>query len=289
MKSLSPSNRAITRLPPWLKKRVISGGSTARVVRALEEFRLKTVCREALCPNMMECFARGTATFLVLGDTCTRNCGFCGVKKGRPEDIKGEEDEPERLARAARLLGLDHVVVTSVTRDDLPDGGSTHFSRIVLALKGGCNGLRIEVLVPDFRGARDDVLRVLEAGPHVFAHNVETVPRLYPGVRPEADYERSLRVLDFARKGCKNIRVKSGLMLGLGEKKEEVFEVLKNLLLAGCDTVTIGQYLRPSRNHLPVDRFLTPEEFAEFGETARELGFPEVFSGPFVRSSYCIV
>lgn len=286
MKSYEPSNDVSMKLPPWLKKRVICGGSTRRVSQTLEEFRLKTVCQEALCPNIMECFARGSATFIILGENCTRTCGFCGVKKGPPKDA--EEDEPDRLAQAVRLMGLRHVVVTSVTRDDLPDGGSGHFSRVILALRR-CKGLKVEVLAPDFLGARDDIHRVLDAGPHVFAHNVETIPRLYQSVRPEACYKRSLRVLDFANEACKNIRVKSGLMLGLGERKEEVLEVLRDLLRVGCKIVTIGQYLRPSKNQLPVQRFLKPEEFKEYEEIARALGFPEVFSGPFVRSSYCIV
>ncbi len=285
MKTYAPSNGTATRLPPWLKKRVICGGSTGRVSRTLEEFQLKTVCQEASCPNITECFARGTATFIILGDNCTRTCGFCGVKKGSPGDP--EEDEPRRLARAIGLMGLQHVVITSVTRDDMPDGGSRHFSRVVTSLRSH-NALKIEVLVPDFRGVRDDVHRVLEAGPHIFAHNMETVPRLYPRVRPEARYERSLRVLEIANRACKNIRIKSGLMLGLGERRKEVIEVLRDLLCVGCQTVTIGQYLRPSRNQLPVERFLAPEEFEEYEETARSLGFLEVFSGPFVRSSYCI-
>ncbi len=287
VKDLAQPNTVATRLPSWLKKRLIGGGSTGKVIRVLEEFRLNTVCQEALCPNIIECFARGTATFMVLGDSCTRACGFCGVKKGRPTRYI-EEGEAERLYRAVRRLGLRHVVVTSVTRDDIPDGGSGHFSRVILTLKR-CNGLRVEVLVPDFRGVLDSVQKVLEAGPHVFAHNVETVPSLYSRVRPEAHYKRSLRVLEFAKKRCKNIVVKSGLMLGLGERKEEVLEVLKDLLDVGCKVVTIGQYLRPSKDQLPVERFIEPGEFEEYGEMARELGFVEVFSGPFIRSSYCIV
>lgn len=280
------SGAVATRLPPWLKKRVISGGSTGRVVQALNDFQLKTVCREASCPNIIECFARGTATFIILGDSCTRRCGFCGVKKdSHPKHPEG--DEPERLLQAVRLLGLRHVVVTSVTRDDLHDGGSGHFRRVIHALKS-CKGLRIEVLVPDFHGVMDDVGRVLEAGPHIFAHNVETVPRLYPRVRPQASYKRSLRVLEFAGERCKNIQTKSGLMLGLGEQRGEILEVLEDLFNAGCKIVTIGQYLRPSKSHLPVERFVEPEEFEEYGELARELGFSEVFAGPFVRSSYYI-
>jgi lipoic acid synthetase len=296
------ASKDVTRLPPWLKKRLIPGGSTGRVARAVEEYRLKTVCREASCPNTMECFAAGTATFIVLGDTCTRNCGFCGVKKGLPRDIvdigdinvvRGIEDnEPQRLAGAVQSLGLRHVVVTSVTRDDLPDGGSVHFSRVVHALRG-CKDLGIEVLVPDFGGVLEDVRRVVEAGPDVFAHNVETVPRLYPRVRPEARYKRTLHVLEFAGKTCKNaskdMRIKSGLMLGLGETKQEILEVLRDLVRVGCRTVTIGQYLRPSRDQLPVERFVTPEEFKEYAEAARALGFSEVLSGPFVRSSYRLV
>ncbi|MCP4363928.1 MAG: lipoyl synthase [Planctomycetes bacterium] len=296
------ASKGVTRLPPWLKKRLIPGGSTSRVARALEEYRLKTVCREASCPNTMECFAAGTATFIVLGDTCTRNCGFCGVKKGLPRDIvdtgdinvvRGVEDnEPQRLAGAVRSLGLRHVVVTSVTRDDLPDGGSGHFSRVVHALRG-CKDLGIEVLVPDFGGVLEDVRRVVEAGPDVFSHNVETVPRLYPVVRPEARYKRTLHVLEFAGKTCKNnsgnMRIKSGLMLGLGEKREEVLEALRDLVRVGCQMITIGQYLRPSRDQLPVERFVTPEEFKDYAEAARALGFSEVLSGPFVRSSYRLV
>lgn len=282
----TPSGVATTRLPPWLKKRMISGGLTGRVAQTISNFQLRTVCQEALCPNIMECFARGTATFIILGDCCTRRCGFCGVKKdSRPRHP--EADEPVKLLQAVRFLGLRHVVITSVTRDDLPDGGSRHFSRVIHALKN-CKELKIEVLVPDFQGVREDLQRVLEAGPDIFAHNVETVPRLYPRVRPEASYTRSLQVLELAGKRCKNIQTKSGLMLGLGERREEVLEVLKNLLDVGCKVVTIGQYLRPSKGHLPIERFVEPAEFEEYGGLAREMGFLEVCTGPFVRSSYCV-
>lgn len=270
-------------LPPWLRKRIQIGGAQGKVLGVLEELRLRTVCQEAICPNITECFSRSTATFIILGDACTRGCGFCAVKRGRPQPV--EEDEPERLSEAVRSLGLKYVVVTSVTRDDLPDGGSGHFRRVILTLKRH-KYLKIEVLVPDFQGVCQNLEAVLEAGPEVFAHNVETVPRLYAEVRPGAFYKRSLGVLEFAKKQSKNIYTKSGLMLGLGERKEEVLAVLRDLRRAGCDMVTLGQYLRHSMHHRAVERFIEPGEFEEYGEIARSLGFLEVQAGPFVRSSY---
>lgn len=267
--------------PPWLRKGL--KGSPGRVSQLLKELRLKTVCQEALCPNIVECFGRNRVTFLILGDTCTRRCGFCNVKKGPLQMV--DEEEPWRLLEAVKSLGLRHVVITSVTRDDLPDGGSQHYARVIVALKGH-EGLKVEVLTPDFQGRRGCIKRVLEPGPDLFAHNIETVPRLYKGVRPGASYPRSLGVLEFVKRQCKNMAVKSGLMLGLGEGPDEVVAVLKDLRSSGCDVVTLGQYLRPSIGLLAVERFIEPQEFEEYRQTALALGFSRVEAGPFVRSSY---
>ncbi len=268
-------------LPPWLKKRRI-GGAT-RVSAIVKELRLSTVCQEALCPNMEECFSKGTATILILGDVCTRGCGFCGVDKGMP--LPPDEGEPHRVSTAVRRMGLRHVVITSVTRDDLADGGSEHYHKTILALKE-LKGIVVEALVPDFQGRKEALAKVLEAGPDILSHNVETVPRLYTSVRHGASYKRSLGVLEFVKKQCKNIKSKSGMMLGLGEDYREVLEVLKDLRKAGCEILTLGQYLRPSKEHLPVHRFLRPEEFGEYKRLAITLGFQEVKAGPFIRSSY---
>jgi lipoic acid synthetase len=248
----------------------------------LGRLRLHTVCQSAHCPNLCECFASGTATFLILGNVCTRHCRFCAVAAGEPQPL--EADEPDRVAQAAATLGLRHVVVTSVTRDDLPDGGSGQFAATIAAIHAACEAT-VEVLTPDFQGRADLVARVLAAGPEVFNHNVETVPRLYPAVRPEADYRRSLDVLRLAHEHGGPL-TKSGLMLGLGETRAEVLAVLRDLRAAGCEALTLGQYLRPSAGHLPVDRFVTPSEFGRYERDATELGFLGVAAGPFVRSSY---
>ncbi|MBE3580602.1 MAG: lipoyl synthase [Thermoanaerobacteraceae bacterium] len=273
-----------TRLPPWLHKRIPAGGSLETTRKLLEELQLNTVCQSALCPNLGECFARRTATFMILGKVCTRNCRFCAVEGGRPEPV--DPDEPRRVAVAAARLGLRHVVVTSVTRDDLPDGGAGQFAATIGALRDQLPQAIIEVLTPDFKGERASIARVVEARPHIFNHNVETVPRLYPRVRPAADYRRSLEVLKMVKDLVPDIYTKSGMMVGLGETREEVEEVMADLRGAGCDILTIGQYLRPSPQHLAVEEFVPPETFEHYGQLGRKMGFLYVASAPFVRSSY---
>jgi lipoic acid synthetase len=277
-----------TPFPPWLRKRVPSRGEAAAVRALLEELDLETVCSSAHCPNLPECFARGTATFLILGDACTRSCRFCAVPTGPSGPPRDEE--PEAVAEAAARMRLRHVVVTSVTRDDLPDGGAGHFARTITAIRRRLPKAVVEVLVPDFQGSLEAVRTVCDAGPDVFNHNVETVPRLYPAVRPEADYRQSLQVLAAAHRFSDDRdrprRTKSGLMVGLGETHEEIRAVLADLRDAGCDILTVGQYLAPSKQHAPVERFVEPEEFEALEAEARGLGFPAVAAGPFVRSSY---
>ncbi len=249
----------------------------------LTDLRLQTVCESARCPNRTECWSQQTATFMILGNVCTRPCGFCSVPKGKTELV--ELDEPERVAEAAERLGLSHVVITSVTRDDLPDGGADHFYNCVLAVRER-TGAAVEVLTPDFMGNTDAIDRVLESSPDVFNHNTETVPRLYHRVRRNADYQRTLDLLARVKTRRPEIPSKSGLMLGLGETVQEVLEVCADLRSVGCEMITIGQYLQPSAEHLPVERFVPPEEFDEIGKLVRQLGFGMVASGPFVRSSY---
>jgi len=271
------------RFPPWLRKRIPPEGQSRRVRELLGRLRLHTVCQSAHCPNLCECFARGTATFLILGDVCTRHCRFCAVGSGTvaPPD----PEEPAHVAEAVASLGLGHVVVTSVTRDDLPDGGSGQFAATIAAVRE-VSGATIEVLTPDFQGCWDDLYRVLDAGPDVFNHNVETVPRLYASVRPEADYGRSLAVLRRAHLREGDAMTKSGLMVGLGERPDEVLAVMADLREARCEALTVGQYLRPSPEHLPIASFVTPEQFNTYREQAEEMGFEAVAAGPFVRSSY---
>jgi len=247
------------------------------------ELGLETICESARCPNRSECWTRRTATFMILGDVCTRPCGFCAVKRGHPEAVA--HDEPDRLAEACARLGLKHVVITSVTRDDLSDGGAEHFRRCVLAVRAR-TGATIEVLTPDFDGRPEAIEVVLAAEPEVFNHNLETVARLQQTVRRKSQYAVSLRVLELAKRIRPTVRTKSGLMLGLGETTEELLETLADLRAIGCDFLTLGQYLQPSPRHLPVERYLPPEEFDELGRLARALGFAEVASGPMVRSSY---
>ena len=272
-----------TKFPPWIKKRIPSGGAGERVRELLSRLQLATVCQSAHCPNQCECFANGTATFMILGNVCTRNCGFCAVSHGAC--LPPDPTEPARVAEAAAGLALSYVVVTSVTRDDLPDGGAEQFRQTILALaeKQPC---RIEVLTPDFQGDHAAIERVASAHPHVYNHNVETAPRLYAEVRPQANYRRSLELLRHVKDHFPEVRTKSGLMVGLGETPDEVFAVLADLREAGCERVTIGQYLQPSPRHLPVREFVTPEQFAVYEARAREIGFAAVASGPFVRSSY---
>lgn len=252
--------------------------------RLIDDLRLSTVCVEARCPNLTECWSRGTATFMILGDRCTRRCGFCAVNTARPEPP--EPDEPQRLAEAAAGLNLRHVVVTSVARDDLEDEGAAHFAACIRAIRMRLPQATIEVLVPDFHGRRESIRTVCEARPEVFNHNIETVARLQKGVRPAARYQRSLDVLRIAKELDPRVVSKSGLMLGLGETREELIGTFRDLRSAGCDLLTVGQYLRPGKGCVEVVRYYTPQEFEELGELALELGFAAVASGPFVRSSY---
>ena len=273
-------------LPPWLRLAWPQPGAVDRVRDVLADLSLNTVCRSAQCPNQGECWSRGTATFMILGNICSRNCAFCGVDTGVP--TPPEADEPGRIAEAAHLLELRHAVVTSVTRDDLPDGGAAHFAEVIRALRAGCPQISIEVLTPDFGGQRDRVARVAEARPDVFAHNVETIPRLHRLLRdPRASYTRSLEVLRMARELLpETCHVKSGLMAGCGETESEVMDTLADLYAAGCDAVTIGQYLKPRGGRAEVMDYVTPEQFAQYAKKARELGFSFVMAGPLVRSSY---
>jgi lipoyl synthase len=280
-----PSAQA-RRMPSWLRRPVAHTGRGAEVGRLLGELALHTVCSSAKCPNQGECFASGTATFMIMGDACTRGCRFCAVDTRVPAPL--DPGEPERLAEAAARLGLSHVVVTTVTRDDLPDGGAAHFVAVIDALRSTVPKATVEVLTSDFAGRLEDVDTVAAARPDVFNHNVETVPRLYAEVRPGADYQRSLGVLARVKEhaAADPIPTKSGLMLGLGETYEEVVSVMRDLRTAGCDIVTLGQYLRPSKRHLPVAEFVEPRVFDGLAAEGRSLGFSGVASAPFVRSSY---
>jgi lipoic acid synthetase len=274
----------VRRLPPWLRQNLGAGGGHGETAGLIAELKLETVCSSAKCPNRLECWSQRTATFMILGNVCTRPCGFCSVPKGRTETL--EADEPERVAEAARRLGLAHVVITSVTRDDLPDGGAEHFRRTVEAVRAA-TGAVVEVLVPDFIGKDGALERLMESRPEVFNHNTETVPRLYRTVRGRKSvYPWTLELLATAKRLVPQTKTKSGLMLGLGETREELLEVLADLLDHGVDFLTLGQYLQPTLDSLPVERYVPPEEFAELGALARSMGFAKVASGPLVRSSY---
>ena len=270
------------RLPKWLKRPLPEPGM-AFTSNVIDDLKLVTVCESAKCPNRTECWSHKTATLMILGNVCTRPCGFCSIAKGKTETV--QLDEPERVAEAAVRLGLEHVVITSVTRDDLPDGGAEHFYNCILAIRARMDA-DIEVLTPDFRGDRKAIQRVIEAHPDVFNHNTETVPRLYHRVRRNAVYQRTLDLLLQVKETDPTIVTKSGIMLGLGETREEVLEVCADLRAVGCDMITIGQYLQPTPQNLPVERFLPPEECDEVGDQVRAMGFKLVASGPFVRSSY---
>ena len=272
------------RHPPWLKVRAPGGPEFAETMATVRELGLHTVCQEARCPNIGECWGHRTATFMLLGDTCTRNCGFCAVTHGRPLAV--DPAEPLRVASAVARLGLRHVVVTSVNRDDLADGGAAHFAATARAIKRLLPGCRVEVLVPDFQGNLASVAEVVASPIDVFNHNLETVPRLYRRVRAGARYARSLAVLEAAHGGRDRLLTKTGLMLGLGETQEELASVFRDLHSIGCDILTLGQYLRPSGEHLPVERYVPPEEFTALGAEALALGFRHVEAGPLVRSSY---
>ena len=273
------------RLPPWLRRQVPRSNSDHRTDKLLAELNLETVCKSARCPNRMECYSQQTATFMILGNVCTRHCGFCSVPRGLPEQVAA--DEPERLAQAAKRLGLRHVVITSVTRDDLADGGAEHFYRCVHAVRKAMDA-SIELLTPDFVTCKPALDRVIDAAPDIFNHNTETVPRLYRSVRgPKSDYRWTLNLLRRVKELNPQIKTKSGLMLGLGETRQEILDVLADLRDAECDFLTLGQYLQPATDrYLPVVRYLAPEEFTELGCLAKSMGFLQTASGPFVRSSY---
>jgi len=273
------------RLPEWLRIRLPTTDAFAHTRALLDELKLHTVCQSAKCPNHWECWSKGTATFMIAGDRCTRACGFCAVTTARPLAL--EADEPSRVAEATRRMRLSHVVITAVARDDLPDGGADHFRQTIEKVRELNPGTVIEVLTPDFNDRDEAIERVLSANPHVFNHNLETVRRLTPSVRSRATYDRSLSVLAKvkARRGA-TVYTKSGMMLGLGEREDEVMTALQDLRQAGCDILTLGQYLQPTLKHLPVVDYVSPGQFEEFGGRAREMGFVHVASGPMVRSSY---
>ncbi|MCW3095073.1 MAG: lipoate synthase [Chthonomonadaceae bacterium] len=274
-----------SRLPAWLKKRVPNPLTVTMVNDMMRESKLNTVCESARCPNIGECWSKKTATFMILGDICTRNCGFCAIKVGRPLEL--DMDEPRRVAEAAKEMGLKHVVVTSVARDELPDEGAGHFADTIRALREAIPGVIVEVLTPDFKGKRWCIRRVVDAHPDIYNHNIETVERLSPVVRPQAKYERTLDLLRTVTNMDPTIHTKSGIMLGLGETHEEILQTLRDLREAGVSAVTIGQYLRPTTDkHLPVVEYVHPDRFAEYQRIGDEMGFLFVASGPFVRSSY---
>jgi lipoic acid synthetase len=271
-------------LPPWIREKKLRLADLHEMKARMRRKSLSTVCEEARCPNRTECFERKTATFLIAGDVCTRACGFCHITSGRPAPL--DPEEPARLVNAANEMGIRHIVVTSVDRDDLDDGGSAHWASVVRALKEDDGARTVEALTPDFQGAADQIDRVADAGPDVYNHNVETVPRLYDAVRPKSVFRRSVDLLARVKERAPAMTTKSGLMLGLGEEDEEVVEVFRALRAAGVDVVTVGQYLRPSAWNLPVVEYATPERFAALAARGMEMGFGAVFAGPFVRSSY---
>ena len=277
-----PAYEPARRRPEWLRVRVPGGENFARLNSLMRNHQLHTVCEEARCPNMAECWNSGTATFMILGDTCTRSCGFCAVKTGRPVTL--DLNEPYRVADAIRIMGVRHAVITSVNRDELPDGGATIFGETIRQARLVNPEITIEVLIPDFRGVAWALDLIIDTKPDILNHNTETVPRLYKIVRPQAKYERSLELLKRAKE--KGMVTKSGLMLGLGEKIDEVASVMSDLRKVGCDILTLGQYLQPSKDHLPVDRYVHPDEFLALKDRGMELGFEHVESGPLVRSSY---
>lgn len=270
------------RRPSWLKIKVPLGTKFSEVRRLVDEQRLNTVCEDARCPNMEECWNRGTATFMILGDICTRSCGFCSVKTGRPLEL--DTDEPRRVAEAVARMGLKHAVITSVNRDELKDGGASIFADTIRAIRDRLPHCRVEVLTPDFQGKTEAIQTVIDARPDIFNHNIETVPRLYRRVRPQAKYQRSLDLLRMCK--AQGLTTKTGIMLGLGESDDEVLEVMRDIRAVDANIMTLGQYLQPTKAHLPVERYVTPEEFAEWKRRGLELGFSHVESGPLVRSSY---
>ncbi|OIO05634.1 MAG: lipoyl synthase [Desulfovibrionaceae bacterium CG1_02_65_16] len=281
----SPENSApVLRIPPWLRVKLPRDKGFACTSSLLRDLDLNTVCQGARCPNTWECFSRSVAMFLILGCECTRNCAFCNINPGK--QLPPDPDEPRRLAEGSARLGLKHVVITSVTRDDLPDGGAAHFAATIQAVKSRRPDCTVEVLIPDFQGDADALATVLAARPDVLNHNVETVPRLYPSIRPQADYAQSLELLRRVAASGAGIPAKSGLMVGLGETDEELREVVRDMKNAGCSMITIGQYMRPSRLHPPVERYMPPEEFNALAAFGRSIGVGKMFCAPLVRSSY---
>ena len=279
------ADEPMPRKPDWIRIRVPATPAVAKLKQILRENRLHTVCEEASCPNLSECFSHGTATFMIMGDKCTRRCAFCDVAHGKPDPL--DTEEPINLAKTIAQMGLRYVVITSVDRDDLRDGGAGHFTACLKAVRSLNPSIKIEVLVPDFRGRMDRALAAIaEELPDVFNHNIETVPRLYKQARPGSDYQWSLTLLKTFKEKFSHLPTKSGLMLGLGETMEEVHQTMYNLRNHNVDMITLGQYLSPSRHHLPVSRFVTPDEFRLLGEQAKAMGFTRVASGPLVRSSY---
>lgn len=273
------------RKPDWIRVKLPNNESIAKVQRMVKDKKLVTVCEEASCPNLPECYSHGTATFMIMGEKCTRRCAFCDVAHGRPEPL--DTDEPMNLATAVSEMGLKYVVITSVDRDDLKDGGANHFANCIREVRNLTPGIKVEILVPDFRGRMEIALQELgESLSDVFNHNLETVPRLYKQVRPGSDYQWSLQLLAEHKKRFPGIPTKSGIMLGLGENNDEIVDVLRDMRAHQIDMLTLGQYLQPTEFHMPVDRYVTPDEFNQLGDIARELGFSHVASGPMVRSSY---
>jgi lipoic acid synthetase len=273
------------RKPEWIRVKISASDEITRIKHLLREHQLHTVCEEAACPNLAECFQHGTATFMIMGDLCTRRCPFCDVAHGKPLAL--DKDEPQNLADAIKLLALKYVVITSVDRDDLRDGGAGHFADCIREIRRQTPATKIEILVPDFRGRMDKAIELLAAQPcDVFNHNLETVPRLYKQVRPGSDYQGSLNLLRQYHQAQPQVPTKSGLMLGVGEQPNEIHQVMKDLLEHGCSMLTLGQYLQPSKVHLPVKNYVTPEQFEEYGALAKTLGFKQVASAPMVRSSY---
>ena len=273
-----------SRKPSWLKVRAPGGPQYLRLKGLMRQWNLHSVCEEAHCPNIGECWEDLTATFMILGDVCTRNCGYCAVTHGKP--VWEDREEPERVGRAVGELGLEYVVITSVNRDDLADGGAAHFAATVRAIRRHAAGCRVELLIPDFQGNGAALASVIEAGPDILNHNIETVPRLYKVARHGGRYERTLELFRRARRAAPALVTKSGIILGLGEERDELLETMRDLRAADVNLLTLGQYLRPSREHLPVARYYHPDEFAELAERGREMGFAHVESGPLVRSSY---
>ncbi|MGH7410584.1 MAG: lipoyl synthase [Candidatus Methylomirabilis sp.] len=281
---IPPSGILPSRKPPWLKVNAPGGPNYLKLKRLVREQQLHTICEEAHCPNIGECWEQGTATFLILGDICTRNCGFCAVKHGKPTEL--DLAEPDRVAQAIQRLGLEHAVITSVNRDDQNDGGATIFAAVIRRVRELSPGCSVEVLIPDFRGSEEALRTVVQAAPDILNHNMETVPRLYREVRPGSRYDRSLELFARTRRMVSKMVTKSGIILGFGEEREELLQTMADLREVDCDILTLGQYLRPSQQHLPIMKYYAPEEFGELKAIGEGMGFRHVEAGPLVRSSY---